>query len=652
MTSITTMQPKGQVFPPPTAFQSQALIQSVAAYEALWNYAKDNPEAFWGGQATSLLTWDMPWGVVRTGTGMQSQWFTGGYLNASVNCLDRHLETQGDKLALIAEGEPGEVWRLTYRDLHREVCKLANGLRSLGLQQGDVVAIYMPMVPELVIAVLACARLGLMHSVIFAGFSAEAIRSRNADAQAKLIITADGLYRRGAVIPLKETVDHSLEGASSVEHVLVYQRTGASVSMHPGRDLWWHDLMAMQSETCAPVSVPAEHPLFLLYTSGSTGTPKGIVHTTAGYLLGTALSHRYIFDLKPTDRYWCTADAGWITGHSYVIYGPLCNGTTVVMYEGAPNFPDWARFWKIIETHGVTQFYTAPTAIRSLMQQGDAWPEKHDLSSLRLLGTVGEPINPKAWMWFHEKIGKTRCPIVDTWWQTETGAIMIAPLPGAISTKPGCATRPFFGIVPDVVDHHGVPVGENQGGLLVVRQPWPSMLRTIHGDHDRFLSQYCQVVPGDVYFTGDGARRDADGDYWILGRVDDVLNVAGHRLSTMEIESALVSHPTVAEAAVVGKPDEVRGEAICCFVTLKATEHAGGELKKQLQFHVVAQIGALARPQEIRFVQALPKTRSGKIMRRLLRDLAADRPIAGDVSTLEDLATLDTIRAASTEDDT
>lgn len=652
MKPINSIAPKTQVFPPPAAFQSQALIQSVEAYEALWNYARDKPEQFWGEQATSLLTWDQPWRAVRTGTGMQSQWFTGGYLNASVNCLDRHLDTQGDKLALIAEGEPGEVWRLTYRDLHREVCKLANGLRSLGLQQGDVVAIYMPMVPELVIAVLACARLGLMHSVIFAGFSAEAIRSRNADAQAKLIITADGLYRRGVVIPLKETVDHSLEGASSIQHVLVYRRTGVPVSMQPTRDLWWHDLMVAQSETCAPVSVPAEHPLFLLYTSGSTGKPKGIVHTTAGYLLGTALSHRYVFDLKPADRYWCTADAGWITGHSYVIYGPLCNGTTVVMYEGAPNFPDWGRFWKMIETHGVTQFYTAPTAIRSLMQQGDTWPEKYDLSSLRLLGTVGEPINPKAWMWFHEKIGKTRCPIVDTWWQTETGAIMIAPLPGAISTKPGCATRPFFGIVPDVVDHHGVPVGDNQGGVLVIRQPWPSMLRTIHGDHDRFLYQYCQVMPGDVYFTGDGARRDADGDYWILGRVDDVLNVAGHRLSTMEIESALVSHPSVAEAAVVGKPDEVRGEAICCFVTLKATEQASESLQKQLQLHVVTQIGALARPQEIRFVQALPKTRSGKIMRRLLRDLAADRPITGDVSTLEDLATLDTIRAASTEDDT
>ncbi len=651
MTHITSILQEIRSFPPPTAFQSQAHIKSVEEYEALWEHAKAHPDLFWAEQAASVLTWDRPWQETLLNKGMESQWFVGGQLNASVNCLDRHLDTQGDKVALIAEGEPGEVRELTYRQLHREVCKVANALQSLGIQKGDVVSIYMPMVPELVIAVLACARLGVMHSVVFAGFSAEALRNRNEDAKAKLLITADGLYRRGAIVPLKETVDQSLRGVSSVKNVLVYRRTGAPIAMEPGRDLWWHDLVPSQSEVCVPVSVESEHPLFLLYTSGSTGKPKGIVHTTAGYLLGTALTHRYIFDLKPTDRYWCTADVGWITGHSYVIYGPLCNGTTVVLYEGAPNFPDWGRFWKIIEKHGVTQFYTAPTAIRSLMQQGDAWPAQYDLSSLRLLGTVGEPINPKAWLWFHEKIGKTRCPIVDTWWQTETGAIMIAPLPGAISTKPGCATRPFFGIVPDIVDRQGHSLGDNEGGLLVIRQPWPSMLRTIHGDHERFLDQYCKVIPGEVYFTGDGARRDSDGDYWILGRVDDVLNVAGHRLSTMEIESALVSHPSVAEAAVVGKPDEVRGEAICCFVTLKGDAIPGEELLKELKIHVVDQIGALARPEEIRFVQALPKTRSGKIMRRLLRDLAAGRQITGDVSTLEDLATLDTIRAASAEDD-
>jgi len=651
MTQITSRLEETRIFPPPQAFQSNAHIQSLEEYEALWKLSIKDPETFWGEQAQSLLTWHTPWKTVLESNGMESRWFTGGRLNACVNCLDRHLPTQRDKLAVIAEGEPGEVRTFTYGELHTEVCKLANGLLSLGLKKGDVVSLYMPLIPELMISVLACARLGLMHNVVFAGFSADALRNRNEDAQAKLIITADGGYRKGAIVPLKTVVDQSLEGASSVQHVIVYARTGAEVPMTQGRDIGWKEIVSTQSSHCEPVYVEAEHPLFLLYTSGSTGKPKGIVHTTGGYLLGTTLSYRYIFDAKPEDRYWCTADIGWITGHSYVIYGPLSNGATVMMYEGAPNFPDWGRFWKLIEIHKITTLYTAPTAIRSFMQQGDAWPLQYDLSSLRLLGSVGEPINPKAWMWYHDIIGKRRCPLVDTWWQTETGAIMIAPLPGATPTKPGSATRPFFGIEPDIVDRHGHSQGDNQGGLLVIRKPWPSMLRTIHGDHARFRAQYCEAIPGGVYATGDGARRDADGDYWILGRVDDVLNVAGHRLSTMELESVLVSHAAVAEAAVVGAPDTVRGEAICCFVTLQNGELAQDALADQLKAHVVSHIGALARPQEIRFVQALPKTRSGKIMRRLLRDLAANRAIQGDVSTLEDLGILATIRSDSTDEE-
>lgn len=641
---ITSVLKETRVFPPPADFQAQALVRGMEEYEAIWNRAKDQPEEYWAEQAETLLDWFSKWDKVLDWNPPFAKWFVGGTLNASYNCLDRHLATwRKNKAAIIWEGEPGDSRVLTYADLHREVCRFANALKGLGIAKGDRVTIYMPMIPELAIALLACARIGAPHSVVFGGFSSEALTDRNNDASAKAIITADGGWRRGKTVPLKENVDGCLARSTTIEHVVVFKRTGQDISMKAGRDHWWHELVENASADCPAEPVDSEHPLFLLYTSGSTGKPKGVLHTTAGYLLGATLSAKYVFDLKDEDTYWCTADIGWVTGHSYIVYGPLSNGATTVMYEGAPNWPDEGRFWQIIEKYKVNILYTAPTAIRAFVRWGDQWPKKHDLSSLRLLGTVGEPINPEAWMWYRDVIGGGRCPIVDTWWQTETGSIMISPLPGATPTVPGTATKPFFGVIPEIVDREGNPVGDNEGGLLVIAKPWPSMIRTIYGDDERFQKQYWSQIPGK-YFTGDGARRDENGYYWIMGRVDDVINVSGHRLSTMEIESALVSHPKVAEAAVVGRPHELKGEAITCFVTLEMGLIATDDLRHQLVAHVVEQIGALARPEEVRFADSLPKTRSGKIMRRLLRDVAAGRESTGDTTTLEDLSVLAKLR--------
>jgi acetyl-CoA synthetase len=640
---ITSVLQETRTFPPPREFAAAAHIKSEAEYDKMWRKAKDDPAGFWG-ELANHLHWFRKWDKVLDGEMPNAKWFTGGRLNASYNCLDRHLTTwRKNKAALIWEGEPGDSRVLTYQDLHREVCKFANVLKKLGIKTGDRVTLYMPMIPELAIAMLACARIGAPHSIIFGGFSADAVAERNNDAQAKLVVTADGGWRRGKEVELKNSVDTSLEKSPSVENVVVVRRTGTPIRMEPGRDYWWHDLMADASSDCDPEPLDAEHPLFILYTSGSTGKPKGVLHTTGGYTLGTMLTSKWVFDLKDEDTYWCTADIGWVTGHSYIIYGPLANGATSLMYEGAPNWPHEGRFWEIIEKYKINIFYTAPTAIRAFIKWGDEWPNKFDLTSLRLLGSVGEPINPEAWMWYHKLIGQERCPIVDTWWQTETGAIMISPLPGVTTTKPGSCTKPLPGIVPDIVTKDGESLPANTGGLLVMRQPWPSMLRTLYGDHDRYVKTYFSEVAG-CYFAGDGARRDADGYYWVMGRVDDVLNVAGHRLSTMEIESALVSHPQVAEAAVVGFPHDLKGEGICCFVTLTGGD-GDEDLKHHLKDHVRRQIGALATPDMIRFSNALPKTRSGKIMRRLLRDIAAGREKIGDTTTLEDYSVLARLRA-------
>jgi acetyl-CoA synthetase len=640
---ITSVLKETRVFPPPADFAARANVGSEAEYRRLWEQAASDPSAFWGEQAKSL-DWAAPWSKVLDWQEPHAKWFVGGRLNAAVNCVDRHaLGARRNKAAIIWEGEPGERRVLRYQDLYREVCKFANVLKKLGVQAGDRVTIYMPLIPEAAIAMLACARVGATHSVVFGGFSADAVADRNNDAGAKLVITADGGYRRGKVVPLKHNVDVALEKSPTVQECIVFNRADHPVEMKAGRDFWWHELMNEASADSPAEAFDSEHPLFVLYTSGSTGKPKGVLHTTGGYLLGTSLTHKWVFDLKEEDTYWCTADVGWITGHSYLVYGPLCNGSTVVMYEGAPNHPHEGRFWEIVERYGVSVFYTAPTAIRAFIKWGDHHVRKYDLSSLRLLGTVGEPINPQAWMWYHTVVGGGRCPIVDTWWQTETGSIMLAPMPGAIPTKPGSATRPLPGVVPEIVDKQGRPVPEGQGGFLVIQQPWPAMLRTIYGNDDRYRDGYWGHVP-HAYFTADGARRDADGDYWIMGRVDDVLNVSGHRLSTMEIESALVHHPKVAEAAVVGKPDDLKGEGIACFVTLKGGIEATEALKKELRDHVVEHIGALARPDEVRFTEGLPKTRSGKIMRRLLRDIAAGRQSTGDTTTLEDYSVLAKLR--------
>lgn len=636
---------ENRVFAPPAEFARKAHIKSLAEYEALYKKSIEDPEAFWAGIAGELhwfkpwdkvLEWDLPW----------AKWFVGGKTNLSYNCLDRHVSgPRRDKTALIWEGEPGEIRRLSYAELHTEVQRFANALKALGIKKGDRIAVYMGMTPELAIALLACARIGAVHSVIFGGFAANAIADRVNDAGCVAILTQDTSFRRGGEIPLKRTVDEALPGCPTVQHVVVYQRSGTDVPMVEGRDWWWHDIIANAPTECPAEPLDSEDPLYILYTSGTTGKPKGLVHTTGGYAVGTYLTTKYVFDIQEDDIYWCTADIGWVTGHSYVVYGPLQNGATILMYEGAPNYPNFSRFWKIVDDHKVTVFYTAPTAIRAFIKWGDEHVEKHSLASLRLLGTVGEPINPEAWMWYRDKIGHGRCPIVDTWWQTETGAIMIAPIPGAVAAKPGSATRPFFGIQPEVVTKEGNPVPAGHGGLLVIRKPWPSMARTVYGDPERYQKTYWSDVPG-CYFTGDGARQDADGYFWLMGRVDDVINVSGHRLGTMEVESALVAHPKVAEAAVVGRPDELKGQAIAAFVTLESGNAPTDELKAELKKWVAKEIGSLARPDDIRFTEALPKTRSGKIMRRLLRELATHGEIKGDVTTLEDFTVIAKLREA------
>ena len=642
-TSIQSTLQEQRTFEPPEEFRKQAHIKSVEEYERLYKESVEEPEKFWGNVAKELH-WFKPWNKVLEWDAPWAKWFEGGQINLAYNCLDRHVQSgRANKTALLWEGEPGDLRKLTYQELLTEVKKFANVLSGLGIKKGDRVAIYMGMTPELPIAMLACARIGAPHSIIFGGFSANSLVDRINDAQAVAVITQDGSHRRGSEVKLKATVDEAVVSTPSIKHVVVYKRTGSPVEMKAGRDHWWHELMAKASDQHEAEPLDAEHPLYILYTSGTTGKPKGVVHTTGGYSVGTYLTTKIVFDLREDDIYWCTADIGWVTGHSYIVYGPLQNGATVVMYEGAPNFPEPDRFWSIIDRHKVTVFYTAPTAIRTFIKWGDSWPNKHKMESLRLLGSVGEPINPEAWMWYRETIGHNRCPIVDTWWQTETGGIMISPIPGAIATKPGSATKPFFGVVPEVVTLDGRPVPEGSGGYLVIRKPWPSMLRTIYGDPERYKSQYWSQIPGS-YFTGDGARRDKDGYYWIMGRVDDVINVSGHRLSTMEVESALVAHPKVAEAACVGRPDEIKGQAISAFVTLEQGNAPSDELKKELREWVVKEIGALARPDEIRFTDVLPKTRSGKIMRRLLRELATSGEVKGDVTTLEDFSVIAKLR--------
>jgi len=638
-TSIDSVLHEQRKFECPPEFVQKAHLRSLAEYDVLYKESVEQPETFWG-RAAEELHWFKKWDKVLEWNSPWAKWFVGGQINLSYNCLDRHVQTaRKNKAALIWESEPGEIRTYTYQQLWKEVQKFANVLKSLGVRKGDRVAIYMGMTPELPIAMLACARIGAPHSVVFGGFSSNALVDRIHDSQAVAVITQDGSYRRGGEVKLFPAVEEALKSCPSVKHVVVYKRTGTPLNMQPGRDHWWHELMAKASDTCPAEPLDAEHPLYILYTSGTTGKPKGVVHTTGGYSVGTALSTKYVFDIREEDTYWCTADIGWVTGHSYIIYGPLQNGATSLMYEGAPNFPEPDRFWSIIDRHHVNVFYTAPTAIRTFIKWGDEWPRKHKMESLRLLGSVGEPINPEAWMWYREEIGRNRCPIVDTWWQTETGSIMITPIPGAIPTKPGSATRPFFGVVPEIVTMDGKPVPDGSGGFLVIRKPWPAMLRTIYGDPDRYVKQYWSQIPG-TYFTGDGARKDKDGYFWIMGRVDDVLNVSGHRLSTMEVESALVAHDKVAEAAVVGRPDDIKGQAISAFVTLEQGIPATDELKEELKKWVAKEIGALAKPDEIRFTDMLPKTRSGKIMRRLLRELASSGEVKGDTTTLEDFSVI------------
>jgi len=640
---ISSVLAETRVFLPSADFVANARLNA-EMLSALHAAAASDYIGFWRDLAKKELAWQTPFRTVLDDSAAPNyRWFTDGKTNASVNCLDRHLGARGDKIAIRFEADAGAARTLTYKQLHAEVCKLANGLKSLGVVKGDRVVVYLPHTPEAVIALLACARIGATHSVVFGGFSAASLKDRIEDAGAKWLITADGNMRGGNLIDLKKTVDEALaSGGKSIEKVVVLRHGYNAVQMSAGRDLWWHELLATQSDRCEPEWVEAEHPLFLLYTSGSTGKPKGIQHSTGGYLLWAHLTAQWIFDLKEDDVFWCTADVGWVTGHSYVCYGPLSNGATVMMYEGVPTYPDAGRFWKICQQHGVTIFYTAPTAIRALMKLGDDWPRQYDLSKLRLLGSVGEPINPEAWMWYHRTIGNEKLPILDTWWQTETGAAMIAPIPGAMPTKPGSCTRPLPGIFADIVDESGTPVqGEEAGGYLVITKPWPGMLRTIWGDNARYQKAYYGQFDNRYYVAGDGAHRDKDGYYWIMGRVDDVLNVSGHRLGTMEVESALVSHPRVAEAAVVGKPHEIKGEAICAFVICKGVRPEGTEaeaLIKALREHVAKEIGAIAKPDDIRLADGLPKTRSGKIMRRLLRAIARGEEITQDVSTLENPA--------------
>ncbi len=633
-----------RLFPPSREFAQHAVFSDPTQYDAMYARARDHRDAFWRDEALEHLHWFEPFTQVCNWNVPQVEWFVGGKTNASYNCLDAHVQAgRGDRIAILWEGEPGDSRQLTYSELMQEVCKCAAALRSLGIQQGDVVSLYMPMTPELAIAMLACARIGAVHSVIFAGFSSESIADRNNDAGAKLIITADGLYRRGKVLPLKSTVDEALVKSTTVKTCLVLRRIGNDdVNMVDGRDVWWHDVVDSQAEFLPAVPLDSEASLFILYTSGSTGKPKGIRHTTAGYNLWAKRTFQWVFDHRENDIYWCTADCGWITGHSYVVYGPMSAGATCLMYEGAPNHPAEDRFWELIEKYKVSILYTAPTAIRTFIKWGDEHVDKHDLSSLRLLGSVGEGINPEAWMWYHKKIGGERCPIVDTWWQTETGGIMMSPLPGITATKPGSCTKPLPGVVPKIVDESGEEVDANHGGMLCIAQPWPGMLRGIWCDDARYIQQYWSTVPG-MYLTGDNARQDSDGYYWIMGRIDDVINVSGHRLSTIEVESALVSHAAVCEAAVVGRPDDLKGQAIAAFVTVRDRE-PNDALKAELKQHVRKQIGALAQPDDIRFAASLPKTRSGKIMRRLLRDIASGNESTGDTTTLEDFTVLAKLR--------
>ena len=638
--SIDALLQEDRTFPPSEEFRNQANIADPGVYEE----ALRDPEAFWARFAEEL-DWFKKWDQVLDWDPPHAKWFLGGKLNVSYNCVDRHLKgPRRNKAAIIWEGEPGDWKVYTYRDLYREVCKFANGLKSLGVKKGDRVTIYLPMVPELPISMLACARIGAPHSVVFGGFSAASLSDRINDSESKVLITADGGFRRGNIIPLKATSDEALQDSPTVEKVVVVRRTeSADERMVDGRDVWWHDLVADQPMTCEPEPMDSEDMLYLLYTSGTTGKPKGIVHTTAGYLLGTYATAKWVFDLKEEDVYWCTADIGWVTGHSYIVYGPLANGATSVMYEGSPDYPDLDRFWAIVAKYAVSIVYTAPTAIRTFMRWGESYPQRHDMSSIRLLGSVGEPINPEAWMWYWEHIGGGRCPVVDTWWQTETGQILIAPLPGITTLKPGSATHPFPGITAEVVDEAGNPVGPGGGGYLVLRKPWPAMLRTIYGDPDRFVEQYWSRYP-DTYFTADGAKLDDDGNFWLLGRVDDVINVSAHRISTMEVESALVDNPKVAEAACIGKSHEIKGQAIVGFVTLKNDVVGSDAVVAELKQHVAAKIGAMARPDDIFFSAELPKTRSGKIMRRLLRDVAEGRAL-GDTTTLADPAVVEALKA-------
>ncbi len=642
---IDSVLHEARTFAPPAAIKSGAHIPSLEDYEETYRRSIADPEAFWD-EIAQGFHWFEPYAKVLEWNAPDAKWFVGGKTNVCYNCVDLQIDRgRGDHPAILWEGEPGETVTLTYHDLKREVCKFANVLKSLGVKKGDRVTLYMPMTPELAIAMLACARIGAPHSIIFGGFSATAISDRVEDAQSKIVITADGGWRRGTILPLKANVDEAAELSGLIETVVVLKRGGNDVAWHAGRDHWYHDLMADASDDCPAEPCDSEDLLFVLYTSGTTGKPKGIMHTNAGYMIYTALTSKLVFDLHNDDVYWCTADIGWITGHSYIIYGILQNGVTTLMYEGAPNHPDWDRFWRIVERHKVTKFYTAPTAIRAFMKQGRTYPDRCDLSSLKLLGTVGEPINPEAWMWYHTVIGREKCPIVDTYWQTETGGIIIAPLPGAIDTKPGSATRPFFGIDAAILDGEGREQGPGNGGFLVVRKPWPGMLRGIYGDPQRFREQYWSSYPG-MYFTADAAHLDQDGYFWLMGRVDDVINVSGHRLGTMEVESAIVAHPQVAEAAVVGMPHEVKGQGLAAFVTLVSGTEPTEDLRRSIVEHVAAEIGAIAKPDQVRFTDALPKTRSGKIMRRLLKELATSGEVKGDTTTLEDLSVIANLRAS------
>ena len=649
-TNIESILNEHRVFTPAATFSGQAHVKSMEDYEAIYQKSVADPESWWAEQA-GHLHWQQPWNQILDWSNPPfAQWFLGGKINVAENCLDRHVTAgKGDRIALRWEGEPGDRRDITYSQLLEMVCRAANALKAHGVQAGDRVLIYMPMIPEAAAAMLACARIGAVHSVVFGGFSATAIKDRLEDSKATAIITADGGWRRGNVVPLKANVDEALTQYDGVHTVLVVKRCGNDVTMTEGRDRWWDEECAAVAANCPAEGFDAEHPLYILYTSGSTGKPKGILHTSGGYLTGAATTFRYIFDHQDSDVFWCTADVGWVTGHSYIVYGPMANGATQVMYEGAPNTPDWDRFWKIIADHKVTVFYTAPTAIRAFIKAGDQHVDKHDLSSLRLLGSVGEPINPEAWIWYHQKIGAGRCPIVDTWWQTETGAILISPIPGATPLKPGTATRPFFGIDAAILDETGKECGPNEGGKLVIRKPWPSMLRTLWGDPERFKATYWSEYEG-IYLAGDGARRDEDGYFWIVGRLDDVLNVSGHRLGTAEVESALVSHPAVAEAAVVGRPDEIKGQGVVAFVTVKTGVPTSKELALELRNHVAKEIGAIAKPDDIRFAATLPKTRSGKIMRRLLKEIVSSGEVKGDVTTLEDFNAVASLQGKGDEE--